>query len=612
MRNFRRKSRFLFCVLALVFVAGQGGAQTSADDHAAHHPGAGSSATATGTMATPMPKAGATAGSAAGMGGMGKMMEGMMGGERPKDLYPSLMDVPNMTPDQRVQVERMAQERMRTSLAQMSAATLRAANASARNDFRESQAATEQLREATAQFESGVAAHRALTEGQNPRSVALTWFKREMNLLPPVAEPGRTRSFIPSFHTIALAILAIFAGAMIGMYFFKMRRASELLTALTASGPTTGGMPNPQMAPNPVVGGSPVGRWNGSLRVVRIFQETPEVKTFRLMSPDGAPLPFAYLPGQFLTLSVELDGKPVKRSYTIASSPTERDYVEVTVKEEVAHRGVSFHLHEVVREGDDLTVAGPSGKFTFTGTEAQSIVLIAGGVGITPMMSVIRFLTARGWRGDFFLFLCCRTERDIIFREELEYLRRRYPNFRLFITLSKASENWAGLKGRLTKEVIAQSVPDVTTHRFHICGPAPFMEAVEEMLAELGVPKAQVKTEAFGAAQPVPQAVNVGDTPSGTSPATPSATVQPATVQFARSGKSAPLSPDKTILEVAEEVGVSIDYSCRVGTCGTCIVKLLSGAVTMEVEDGLSPQDKAQQMILACQAKSSADVAVEA
>lgn len=137
------------------------------------------------------------------------------------------------------------------------------------------------------------------------------------------------------------------------------------------------------------------------------------------------------------------------------------------------------------------------------------------------------------------------------------------------------------------------------------------MEVIKQILAEVGVPKNHIKTEAFGLAQgrPVPE------------PAPAAAAAQAEEggkhvpfprVTFTRSGKSAPLPPDKTILDVAEEIGVEIDYSCRTGVCGTCKAKLLSGQVTMDVEDGLEPEEKARGTILACQAKSTGDVEVEA
>jgi ferredoxin-NADP reductase len=349
------------------------------------------------------------------------------------------------------------------------------------------------------------------------------------------------------------------------------------------------------------------------LRVGRIFQETPDVKTFRLMNPLGGVLPFSYLPGQFLTVAVLINSKPVKRSYTIASSPTQHDYVEITVKHEEGGE-VSGHLHTHVQEGDLLESSGPSGSFIFTGRECKCILLIGGGVGITPLISVIRYLTDRSWPGDIFLVYSCHTPRDIIFREELDYLQRRHPNLRVIITVSQPEgADWKGPTGRLTKEFIAQSVPDLASRYVHLCGSVPLMEVVKRMLAELGVPPERVKTEAFGRALGKPELTRppVG-LPAGAGAEAGAARVALPTVTFSLSDKSAPLPPDKPILDVADEIGVEIDNSCRVGTCGTCRVKLLSGQVTMAVQDGLEPGDKEKNIILACQAKSTGNVVVEA
>ena len=160
--------------------------------------------------------------------------------------------------------------------------------------------------------------------------------------------------------------------------------------------------------------------WSGQLRVARVFDETPGVRTFRLVPPDGTRLPFDFLPGQYLNLSLMVDGKKVNRSYTIASPPTRVGYCELTVKRE--DRGMSSrHLHDAVREGSLLDVSAPAGRFTFTGAEAESIVMIAGGVGITPLMAKIRYLTDLGWPGEIHLVFAVKTEDDIIFRDELDY-----------------------------------------------------------------------------------------------------------------------------------------------------------------------------------------------
>jgi len=185
-------------------------------------------------------------------------------------------------------------------------------------------------------------------------------------------------------------------------------------------------------------------QWTGSLQVAKVFQETPEVRTIRLVMPKGSKLPFDYLPGQYLIVKPEIDGKKVKRSYTIASSPTRNGYCELTIKRE--ERGlVSRYMHDVLREGSVLDIYAPVGRFTFTGAEAERIVLIAGGVGITPLMSKIRYLTDLAWSGTIYLIFSVKAEKDIIFREELETLQKRFANFKVTVTLTREpSPTWGG------------------------------------------------------------------------------------------------------------------------------------------------------------------------
>ena len=157
----------------------------------------------------------------------------------------------------------------------------------------------------------------------------------------------------------------------------------------------------------PVAGSSPVSlvtmpaaspatkNWRGQLRVGSIVTETPSVKTFRLVpTSNDSFLPFTFVPGQFLNVSFWIGGARMNRSYSISSSPTPHEYVELTERRE-PRGAVSRHIDDLLKVGDLIEAGGPVGKFTFTGTEADSIVLIAGGVGITPMMSITRYLTER-------------------------------------------------------------------------------------------------------------------------------------------------------------------------------------------------------------------------
>ena len=224
------------------------------------------------------------------------------------------------------------------------------------------------------------------------------------------------------------------------------------------------------------------------LRVARIDQETPGVKTFRLVACHGGGIPFSYLPGQFLTLTLPVAGKPIRRSYTISSSPTQGYYCEITVKRE-EHGAGSRYLHDRVQVGDTIEVQAPSGKFHFTGEGADSIVLIAGGVGITPMMSVTRALTDMAWQGDIYLIAACHNPEQFIFEAELKRLQERHPNLHVFAAMSRIDEDvGAYRKGRLSEALLAEWVPEIASRRVHLCGPPTMMDAVKGMLTRLGVP----------------------------------------------------------------------------------------------------------------------------
>jgi len=147
-------------------------------------------------------------------------------------------------------------------------------------------------------------------------------------------------------------------------------------------------------------------------------------------------------------------------------------------------------------------------------------------------------------------------------------------------------------------------VPELTERRVHICGPAAMMDATKALLIELGVPPEQVKMELFGATKPA-------ITPAGTT-AKPSAAATGPTVTFSKNNKSAKIHDGQTVLELSEELGIGIENSCRVGTCGVCKVKMTAGEVDQEVQDALDDDDKANGIILACQAKPKDAVTVEA
>jgi ferredoxin-NADP reductase len=621
------------------------------DNHSAHHPGApGSGAASAPQSNSPAAPSGgspapSSSGSNPGMMGETGMMGEMMGRPR-KEFYPSLMEMPALSAERRRDFESEARARINSGIDGLSAAEADLRHAMAGGDIAAADQASGRIRGSLDQVQSGVTVLRSLSEGKSPQQIAQNWFKAQMNLLPPPATFTAEGALgISWFHVVTMGLLAAFSSGMLAVYVARMRRANALVDRLTkapalaatpqaaspAVQPPVGSSDGPAVKPSVArsdsregtavstmraAGGSttPGQLWKGKLKVCAIFRETPSVKTFRLRDPEGGSIPFTFLPGQFLTYSAQIDGKTVRRSYTIASSAAQTAYVETTIKREDG--GVfSDYMHDKIKEGDLLDVMAPSGAFTFSGKEADSVVLIGGGVGITPLMAAIRYLFDIAWPGQVHLVYGAQTTEQFIFRDELEYLQRRMNNLHVAATMARAAgTSWMGSEGQITADFLTRAVPDLARRRVHLCGPPGMMQAIKKTLGELGVPSEQIKTEAFGpalGAVPPPGRTVTESTKSENGGA---AAIGPATasVRFARSGKVAPLPPDKSVLEVAESVGVPIDYSCRAGICGICKTHLLEGSVTMEVQDALTEEDRAKGMILACQAKSIGNLVVEA
>ena len=346
--------------------------------------------------------------------------------------------------------------------------------------------------------------------------------------------------------------------------------------------------------------------WSGQLRVAGIIRQTPDVQTFRFASPDGGPLPFQHQPGQYLVLSLMINGRKVNRPYTISSSPTQPDYCEITVKREEMGL-VSRHLHDTLREGDIINLSAPTGRFIFDGKQAKSIVLIAGGVGITPLMAITRYLKDKGWNGEIYFAYAAKTPKDIIFRQELDDLKARFPNLHVHVTLSRAEDtDWTGHKGRVTAEFLMKCIPELPSRLVYICGPNAMMAMTVQVLKDLGVPAEQIRLEEFIAAKHAEPAVADASMTCVSAPdvLAPDDGSGPK-LTFSRSAKSVALVPDKTLLEIAEEAGVNIDFECRSGICGSCKTRLLGGCVTMDTQDALTDEDKSKNIILMCQARAS-------
>jgi glycine betaine catabolism B len=357
--------------------------------------------------------------------------------------------------------------------------------------------------------------------------------------------------------------------------------------------------------------------WKGELKVIGLFQETPDVKTFRLAAKDGGALPFEYLPGQYMNLQLQIDGKKVNRSYTIASSPTRRDACELSIKRE-ANGLVSRFLHDTVRVGDTIEIGAPAGKFVYTGSQSKEVLLIAGGVGITPLMSIARYLTDRSWDGDIYFLIVAKTEADIIFCDELALMQIRHPKLHVCKTLTRSNpaSAWNGHRGRPSAELLNTFVPSHNRMPVYLCGPEEMMAATKQLLMSVGVAEPSIQLEAFvspgvgGSSSIDDSEQNQAEDLNGQNIRTDAGEAR--RVSFSKAKIDCEVTVDMSILDAAEQYSVELPFECRSGICGQCKVRLLSGNVSMETQDALSPSERKQGFILACQAHPTTDVVVEA
>jgi ferredoxin-NADP reductase len=332
------------------------------------------------------------------------------------------------------------------------------------------------------------------------------------------------------------------------------------------------------------------------LLLAQTEQQTHDTKTLRFQVLDERLL--CAKPGQFLTFQWTIDGQRVTRSYTISSSPVHENYVEVTPKR-MENGCVSVFLNERAKAGLAVEASGPYGRFYFDETLHKSIVLIAAGSGITPMISMLRYIDDLELATPVTLLYCVRTGADIIFENELVRLSRSLPNFRYEVCLSRPDPTWKGHSGHLTEEFVTQHVTDLDAPTFFVCGPNGFMNNARQILSTLGVNQDRILQESFGESK----------RSKGSGPPEPRPVE---TVVFIHSQKVCQVSAGSTLLDLAERNEVQIPYGCRQGLCGTCATRVLSGTVQMDVEAGLTAEQKNAGYVLPCVSRAERTVVVAA
>jgi ferredoxin-NADP reductase len=343
------------------------------------------------------------------------------------------------------------------------------------------------------------------------------------------------------------------------------------------------------------------------VRCVKVISETKDVTTFTFSM--GEPVLFFFKPGQFVTLELEIEGERVMRSYTISSSPSIPYSFSITVKR-VPGGVVSNWLNDNLESGMQIAVHGPTGLFNCLDFPNKKVLLLSGGVGITPVMSMARWWFDTDSAVDMSFVHSARTPSDIIYARELEYMSTRIDNFQLHLISEKvgSGEPWAGYRGYLNEQMLQLIAPDFMEREIFCCGPEPYMAAIRNLLTKVGFDKDHYHEESFGEtpnkdvekAESHAQAADEAYEP-----------VAQYVVNFSDSGKSIAVSADTNLNEAATSLGINIAKACGMGICGACRVKVSNGDAYMQHNGGISPEEEAEGYVLSCCTKVMSDMTIE-
>jgi ring-1,2-phenylacetyl-CoA epoxidase subunit PaaE len=326
-------------------------------------------------------------------------------------------------------------------------------------------------------------------------------------------------------------------------------------------------------------------RAHRELRVAEVIEETTTTRTFVLEPAEGEPA-LSFLAGQHLTLLVEIGGVTHRRCYSFSTSPVAGERPAITVKR-MPEGMVSRHLHAHVHAGDTLRATDPAGQFTLATDAAASrtIVMVAGGVGITPLMSIAETVLREEPRSRVVLLTGNRSEPEVIFRRRLDALAAEHaPRLEVTHAVDLSSPGWLGITGALDGARVLQTLGRTDAAEYFVCGPGPMMESVCAALAGAGVGQERIHTERFAYA-------------------TASAARMPdhgAEITFAASGRRVTAKPGQTILQAGLDAGLDLPYSCTMGGCGACKVKKTSGSVVASEPNCLTDRERDEGYVLAC------------
>lgn len=340
-----------------------------------------------------------------------------------------------------------------------------------------------------------------------------------------------------------------------------------------------------------------------SMKVLHVIHETADAVSLVLARMDKRDITF--IPGMFFTIIVTIDGKEHRRAYSISSSSLEHDIVRITIKR-IKDGLVSGWINQHVAEGDVLRVLGPSGTFTLMpdAGKTRQFLLVGGGSGITPLMSIAKSVLATEPETTIHLLYGSRSQDEIIFLDELKSLQKTYSaRFKVRHVLENPPENWRGGKGRLDREKFASELKRLkidATHdalSLYMCGPEPMMDGVRAVMLANGMHLRNIHQERF--------------TPAPNKKDTLHYKAQKLTILANGKKWEGTSSPGETLLESGLSLSAEMVFSCTMGGCGRCRVKILEGEIDMDEPNCLMPEERKEKYVLACISRAMTAVTFE-
>jgi len=330
-----------------------------------------------------------------------------------------------------------------------------------------------------------------------------------------------------------------------------------------------------------------------ALRCIGIIDETHDARTFRFQPASGGI--WSYRAGQFMTLSLNTAAGELRRSYTISSSPTRPETLEITVKRVPDGRGSNW-LHDNLAVGSEIGVNGPSGRFCLTAEPGAKLLMLAAGSGITPMLSMLRAISDQGLDIAAHLHVSAKTKADLIADRELRLLAERsHGRITLSHNLTREVDDTGAAPGRLDRAMLDRHCVDWRMRQIYCCGPEEYRQHVRGLM-EGEISKAQYHEESFGA--------------HGGSSAP-----QSYAVVFQRSGKRVTATDSRTLLQIARDAGIELASNCEAGVCGTCRCQIISGDLASPDSDDspsiLDEDERQAGIILSCSVRPKGEVVID-